>query len=471
MKMALRLLLCAALSPLACATAAPGELDRSFGKDGVVRTEFPERFASASGVAVQRDGKIVVVGEAAVEMKSHFALVRDGVRMLTSRSFCVARYLPDGGLDESFGDKGAMVTDAGKVTQPSQCVAVQRDGRIVVGGESSLQDEGSGVTLVRYLPDGRIDEGFGEGGKVRPRFVSGRDFYVDAGRVRCLGVQLQRDGRIVVAGSCEGTVSLARHEADGKLDASFGDQGVVQTPLVESGGSGPWLALQRDGKIVVTGQNERSEAMMVVRYDAAGRLDGSFGQGGKVAQSLAQRTYGWAMRIQDDGKIVAIGFGRRERKIAGRVEPEWGEFTVWTWLRGLVRRAPMETKSEYCRAVWRFEPDGRTDRTFGEMGVVRFPFSDRTTAWSAVAVQRDGKVLLLDTASSDGKRVATVTRLGADGKMDGSFGSGGVAKIGGQRLDFTGSGMAVQGDEKVLIVGGAQGEFMMEFGIIRLLLD
>jgi uncharacterized delta-60 repeat protein len=139
------------------ALGADGDLDTSFGDDGQLTTDFPiGSFATA--VAVQADGKIVAVGAAA-------GASIDG-------EFAIARYEPDGDLDETFGDGGTVVTPiAGGNGDEARSVAIQENGRIVVAGTDSWRK----WALVRSRGDGMLDDSFGDGGIVRTNFTPGDD--------------------------------------------------------------------------------------------------------------------------------------------------------------------------------------------------------------------------------------------------------------------------------------------------------
>jgi uncharacterized delta-60 repeat protein len=151
----------AALAVLMAVTlAGGGDLDPSFSGDGWVRT-LEVRSATnnylpkgAEDAALQPDGKILAVGEI-IDGTSHWY-------------FGVFRYLPDGTLDPSFGERGFAELQIGTVSF-ANAVAVQRDGRIVVAGEGSCP-RAICFAAARFMPDGTVDRSFGEGGVVRTMF-------------------------------------------------------------------------------------------------------------------------------------------------------------------------------------------------------------------------------------------------------------------------------------------------------------
>jgi uncharacterized delta-60 repeat protein len=204
------------------AVAAPGALDPTFGTGGEVTTDFGGS-DSAEAVGIQSDGKIVTAGSTFSGGLQHFVL---------------ARYNADGNLDSSFGSGGKVTTDFGGFDAASALV-IQPDGRIVAAGRGS-----GDFALARYNADGSLDPTFGSGGKVTTDFGGSDDAF---------GVALQADGKIVAAGQGGSDFGLARYNADGSLDPTFGSGSRVTTDL---GGfeDAIAVALQNDGKIVITGQ-------------------------------------------------------------------------------------------------------------------------------------------------------------------------------------------------------------------------
>jgi uncharacterized delta-60 repeat protein len=384
-----------------------GEVDRSFGTDGKVMTRIgtdPEIEDAVSDMALQTDGKIVVVGRSWQQY---------------SQDMAVVRYLPDGQLDPGFGQGGIVTTDfafavpieeevqigpepllrgqwGGSGQRVRRCkyiyddafaVVIQVDGKLVVGGTS----------LVRYHPDGSLDGSFGAGGRVSTG-------------VRALA--LQQDGKLVAVGGEEGSFALARYNSDGSLDPHFGREGTVRTPLGRVDAAND-VALQADGKLVVVGQSftGRSIDFAMVRYHPDGSLDSSFGTGGKVTSDFCAHTVeeqyaqqvglgsiqggGWRVRLQTDGKIVVAG------KPSGVSCPS---------------------------VVLRYTADGRLDPSFGENGRVITARTEQEGTLAACTLQGDGRIVVGGTS---GKGFA-VGRYHSDGRLDSSFGVEGkvITRIG-----------------------------------------
>ncbi len=234
-----------------------GSIDFSFGDNGNVYTDVENVGAeNIYGLVVLPDDKIVAAGYGSNGNTDD----GEGNRW-PNYNLAVARYLPDGSPDVSFGGDGNVTYDFGTI-EVVYAVAVQADGKIIIGGTSAnffneplelIED----FFLVRLLPDGRVDESFGEGGTVKTNFEAGsnEDF------IKTLTIQ--EDGKIIAAGRTAeiggGTkfkFALARYNEDGSLDESFGTGGKVVTDFGANSEEINDIALQPDGKIVAGGYRE-----------------------------------------------------------------------------------------------------------------------------------------------------------------------------------------------------------------------
>ncbi len=223
-----------------------GYLDASFGDGGVVTTGFGADAVVLSGVAIQPDGKIVVAGY-------RLDVAPQGASL---GGFALARYSRDGSLDPTFGSGGLVTTTIASGGAAAAAVAVQQDGRIVAAGLAyTARDlQGAKVALARYEPDGSLDASFGAGGTVTTALG-------DDPSVR--GIGIRSDGKIVVAGRFrdqQSMFALARYDADGALDSRFGRGGVVRTAFDIGDAEANALAIQRDGKILAAGSSEDPDA-------------------------------------------------------------------------------------------------------------------------------------------------------------------------------------------------------------------
>jgi uncharacterized delta-60 repeat protein len=260
-----------------------GNLDTSFDGDGKIFTPT----GGGRGVAIQSDGKIIVAGSC-------------------SGDFCLARYNPNGSPDASFGSDGKVITPT---NGGGLAVAIQSDGKIIVAG-SCFSGSGVDFCMARYNSNGSLDTSFNADGKVITPL--GSPFAFDTGSA----VAIQSDGKIVLAGSCiTGFVydfCVVRYNSDGSLDTSFDGDGNVITHLGSpfSFASAFGVKIQSDGKIVVAGscQGNFDEDFCLARYNPNGSLDTSFDGDGKVITPIGTAgDVGWALAIQSDGKIVVAG--------------------------------------------------------------------------------------------------------------------------------------------------------------------
>ena len=283
-----------------------GTLDTSFGTGGSVRTALGGDHGEGDAIAVQADGKIVV---AASIFSSDF----------TGKGIALVRYTALGALDTTFGGGGngivtaPIIGDASDTTAAALAVQpapLPADQKIIVAGHGNINGRVN-VVLLRYNLDGTLDTTFGP---LHTGLVT-QDLGHDA---MALGMLLQPDGKIVVAGSvvsASGTLDtvVLRYNSDGSLDtAGFGaGNGFV---ITDAGGNdfANSVALQSDGKIVVAGHanvipNQTSD-ISVLRYNSSGTLDMTgFGAQGKVIDDLGGFEGAFSVALQANGKIVVSG--------------------------------------------------------------------------------------------------------------------------------------------------------------------
>ena len=340
-----------------------GTLDRSFGSAGKVLVDHGEGTnGSASAVALQPDGKIVVAGWARKQeppFRFDLALVRLN---------------PNGSLDPTFGSSGSVVTDVG-ASATINAVTLQSDGKIVVAGSRANENQvdGADILVARYAADGRLDPTFDGDGWLVTQLRTTRAEYANA-------VAVQPDGAIVVGGAGgfygEPGISVfdaavVRYRPDGALDASFGDRGQVLVDL----STNDWLAdllVQPDGKIVAAGTAgdwlaSRPFRFALLRLTADGALDRTFGEGGKVVTGFARNPFDLAGAVvrNPDGTLVVAG-GHKVRT--------------------------GETPSNFALA--RYRANGALDARFGHGGLLQTDLG-RDEQIVDLVRQRDGKLVAL----------------------------------------------------------------------------
>ena len=362
-----------------------GSLDPTFSGDGIQTTEFSGHGAGATSVTVQPDGKIVAAGRG------------------STNDIEVARYMPDGSLDMAFSEDGTQSNDF-SANDIAFDVAVQGDGKIVVAGYTRAQE----LTLVRYNVNGSLDTSFSGDGRA------------DAGSrypVFAVGLVIQPDGKIAVAGNDNRDTVLARFNPDGTLDTSFSGGG-KQMITGELGSAGA-IALQADGKLVVSGTSGIPGQFGVARYDTTGSRDPSFSGDGKVTAEfplLPSLDIPNAVAMQPDGKLVVAG------------------------------------DSEQSAALARYGRDGALDPSFSGDGKQTMHVRDDTLSAKALIVQRDGKLVI----AARGFAGSRLVRYRTDGSIDASFSGGGT-----RRLSFAARGLAQQRDGKLIVVGSSRRGFAL----------
>jgi uncharacterized delta-60 repeat protein len=372
--------------------------------DGIVNTTVDPNYDETRGIALQGDGKILVVG-------SGFYPTRGSVIILT-------RLNSDGTLDTGFGAaNGVVVTlNAGGGTD----VALQPDGKILVAGCASLCESTKvQFAVARYLENGDLDRSFGGGdgiatvalGQATTSFVQGEN----------RSIALQSDGKILVAGyTHDGRTydfAIVRFNADGTLDTGFGGgNGVVISPIGSDGDVAYDLALQQDGKIVVVGTGEvgTDTACAVARYTTDGSLDVTFGGGDGTVLVVPSRNFDAqcaAVEVLPGGKILA----------AGRATDGWSSTFEYEDV-----------------ALFRFNSDGSLDSSFigaggscpisnptcRPIGVVFTPIGDRTSDFGTdLKLLENNKVLVVGGANAANSS-AVLVRYNGDGTLDPTFGGG-----------------------------------------------
>jgi uncharacterized delta-60 repeat protein len=375
-----------------------------------------------------------------------------------------------GSLDPTFGKGGIAQANVGS---PVAALS-QPDGKIVV---FTFTDE-----VARFLPNGSLDATFGKGGSVVTNFATSP-----------AAMALQPDGKIVLAGvinnTTENVFAVARLNANGGVDTSFGSGGTV-TADMGFPGVGEAVAIQPDGKILlggtVLGTDETLPNMVaMVRYDADGSLDSTFGNSGGFANGPGEvevvSIQGVnTLAVLSDGDILVLRGGTiaqfsptgslRSTVTSGTIvatakvenpilQPD-GAFIVSNGiLVGTARNRDLDTQ------VMRFTPTGQLDPTFktsvfdliGEGGSANIDFLN------AVALQPDGKVVLAGTHThAFTNAVNALVRLNSNGSFDTTFGKNGFVT---NKLPAGTAGLSlvlIQTDGKILTLGSANGFTTLE---------
>jgi len=357
--------------------AAIAALDPSFDSDGVV----VQAGVPFTGVAIQTDGKIVAVGT-------------------SNGDFLVARYNPDGSLDNSFSGDGRATVEFGG-TDTATAVAIDSLGRIVVVGNTTA---GTNVAVARFTPTGDLDATFDGDGKLTIDY---------AGTDTANAVAIDpTTGKIVVAGGNGADFALARiNPADGSLDATFDTDGkrFVDLGAVDLANA---VAIDSTGRIVVAGTSGSNFG--VARLLAAdGANDNSFDSDGKFSFDLGGVDVPRAIAIQpSDGAILVAGSNGADMAV--------------------VRLAAA---------------NGAFDPSFSGDGKQTINISGADDA-RVVLVQPDGRILLVGDSANNASDTAIV-RLTTAGALDTTFSGDGIFTF-----DVTGSSFLDLGTAAALTPSG-----------------
>ncbi|WP_325420506.1 hypothetical protein [Aquabacterium sp.] len=278
-----------------------GALDSGFGTAGKVVTQVGARGDSARAIAVQADGKIVVAGWTD--------------QTGTDANFLVLRYRSDGSLDPEFAQGGTLVVPFGTGTDRAHAVAIQADGKIVVAGAAQVSGSATGqdFALIRVLPNGTLDAGFGDGGKLLTPMRAGSSGDIAYG----LALPMVGGEQRILAVGGEGDFVAARYTASGALDASFGQGGKVLGLFKRNIGRARAVTLLPGGRMLLAGGIYDDFA--AAQLTESGALDASFGEGGLVVHAVSAANWDNAHAVvrQADGKLVLGGWAYSGNSTSG----------------------------------------------------------------------------------------------------------------------------------------------------------
>jgi uncharacterized delta-60 repeat protein len=277
-----------------------GSLDKTFDGDGKVAIDMPGVDASfVSAIAIQKDGKIVAAGTAGT--RGRFAPPGN------SDDFAVARLLPNGSLDNTFGNRVGGILPNGRRTgrttiglgsglDSATAIALAPDGKILVGGTTTRTSRDiRHVGIARLTASGDQDQSFGDGGEAI-QAVRGINVLSD--------IAVAPDGKVTaVANGDEGNFALVRFNSNGKIDNTLNGNGIVITDL---GGNDRANSVRINSDGILVGGSSNGQ-FALARFRQNGALDQTFGQGGKVFTAFGGNASILATSFTADGKILAFG--------------------------------------------------------------------------------------------------------------------------------------------------------------------
>jgi uncharacterized delta-60 repeat protein len=387
------------------AAGAPGDLDPTYGGDGLFALSLGTATVEVDpvGAVLQSDGKLVIVG---------------AITFTTGGEFLIVRLTSNGELDPSFAEDGIAIIPVNPAGSAAFDAVPTPDGGLVVVGEAGGPPRMAAIRLDRF---GRRDGSFGDGG-----------VFLSETESEALGVARAADGSLLLAGSAfsatgDGSLAVQKLTAEGEPDTTFGPPGgggLAQVTFPEGNSGGQGVAPLPDGRVLVSGTTitaAADHAFALARFTRAGAPDPTFGGGsGRVTTGVGPGVNGGATDVvlAADGKIVA----------AGSSGP--GQFAVGRWL-----------------------PDGTPDPGFGSGGTVITPILEESQV-RAVFAMPDGRVIAAGRALDSDGVVFAVARYRPDGSLDPRFGTGGtvVTRFGSANASGVGAGITSDGK---LVLGGS----------------
>lgn len=391
--------------------AAAGDLDPSFSHDGKVRTPVGGGNSGAAAVAIDSQGRIVLAGAsqpasasgtsiaviryrpngtldptfsgdgkvitsmgpsvngADMAIDSQGRIVVVGTRIVSGdRDFAVVRYRPNGTLDSTFSHDGKQTTDFGTADDGANAVAIDGQDRVIAGGTAGPIEQGH-FTLTRYRTNGTLDPSFSGDGKQKTRIK-------DASDIRGLAIDSQ--GRIVAAGGAfdgvQSDFALARYRPNGSLDPAF-QGGTVLTQIGASDDIVHDLTIDDQDRPVAVGQAQEGSARINVaaaRYRTDGSADPTFSHDGKTITHVGvDDSAAFGVTMDARGRAVVAGFGQGSTFILA---------------------------SEF--AVARYRANGSLDPTFSGDGQKLTSFSSFGDSASGIAIDARGRLVLGGGAST-----------------------------------------------------------------------
>lgn len=395
--LALLALALAAPSPAAAAIAG-GAIDARFASCGqatglVPRAITSGQFSYGAGtdLAAQPDGKIVAAGPASLGMGA-------------------TRFNADGSLDTSFGGDGVAYIRAPGTDRFDQsfvtAVAVQPDGRVVVGGWLRTEQPGNAIPplaerflIARFTAAGEPDTTFSEDGLLEL-------LPPGAGTAAAHDIAPAEGGALIVAGQVDERFAVVRLREDGSMDPAFGEGGVARvTSAARPAGLASAVAIRPDGRILAAGHTTTpapaTQAFTVARFTAAGAPDPAFAGTGSLTETFDEASFASALVPLPDGRLYAVG----------TTVDRWGDDDSG----GTTRRA----------AIVRYLEDGSRDGSFAGDGSVLDALGGglyATVTPTAAAADAQGRLAI---ATERGP----LARYSPEGARDAAFGLGGVLRI------------------------------------------
>jgi uncharacterized delta-60 repeat protein len=366
-----------------------GSLDTTFNNpDGYVIKQYTPGYTTLGiSSAIDSTGRIVVIGST--------------FDNTNTPSIFITRYLVNGTLDTGFAVIIKQYT-TGKSTEGRQ-VAIDNNDRVVVTGYTVDSTNTRGMFITRYLANGNLDTGFGDGGAIIKRYTTGKGTEANS-------VVIDSGDRIVVTGYTTDTTNtvsmfITRYLANGILDTSFADGGVIIKRYTTGKSTyGILVAIDSNDKFVVTGyttDTTNTLSMFITRYLDNGILDTSFADGGVIIKkyTTGKDTYGHSLAIDSKGRIVVTGHS-------------------------------FDSSSTNSMFITRYLDNGILDTSFADGGVIFKQYTTGKNTWvMSVAIDSSNSVVITGyTVDTNNTTSIFITRYLDNGILDTGFGGGVIFK-------------------------------------------
>ncbi|MBE2279714.1 MAG: T9SS type A sorting domain-containing protein [Ignavibacteriaceae bacterium] len=475
-----------------------GTLDTSFGNGGKVTTKLSTGTDFVMATKILDNGKVLAAGYSAKNGKDEFSLVK---------------YNADGSFDIAFGDSGKVFTAVGTISDIATCMVVQPDDKILLGGYSTQPGSTTRIGIVRYNSNGTLDNTFGTGGIVTTQI--GTPF----SEITKIGIQsdgkIVASGYSSSANNVNKT-TVVRYNPNGTLDNTFGTGGIVITDVsnilfsLDAESSSRGLKVLDNGKIVcgvnyiIPGGQIRTG---VVRYHSDGSLDNSFNGNGISSTNFGVTTYNYSLDVQPDGKIVTIGehyeagdlsFAVSRHNSDGTLDQSFGTdgkvITGFGSLNSVGRDVVIldekilaagfamgKTGTNF--ATVRYNYDGTLDEEFGIMGKSLTDFGGTAASVSSLSVHPTGKYVVGGIAVIAGDGDYAMAKYNGsiglpvlppstgDGSLDLSFGDSGKVITELSDMNDVVSAVKVLDNGKVLAAGYAGNNSKLDWALVRYNVD
>ncbi len=364
-----------------------------------------------------------------------------------------------GDLDSSFGSNGIVISDFGG-NESIKNILIQNDGKILVVGYS-----GNDLALARYNGNGALDETFGTNGKTITDIDDGS---IDAGNA--IGLS----DRIIIGGSASGKYALVAYTPEGDIDSAFGTNGKTILPFAVSQGSFGFtdIKIQVDGKIIACGNN------LIIRFNADGTVDSSFGINGMDSLQAGEGVF-FCIAIQPDGKILAGGGGQGGFRLAryvsnGLLDPGFGSNGIVNTMSGFDGgQGPIYTLvvqpdgkilasgvggtilGDTRLALIRYMNDGSMDSSFAGGTLLNTSFYlGHPPSSNCMSEDNEGGIFaVINSYDSMGIEMFSMVKYASDGTIDTMFGSNGIVATPVSSTNAIPHAIALQSDGKIILAG------------------